>query len=666
MSEHHEYGHAVKHWSTVQHKLVPQIICTSCDWRHWSTHHAEDPSWFLLNIELLNRRCCLRSGMCGRCIWCNWTRRRTRNFFHGLHLSLPTLTRVVSPFSTRSAVALETGICSWLLSLFLVLFLCLSFLFLFLSHCLCRTRCSCCTNCFLRTFANFCHTFLCHNPSCLCLFSCPSSLRLPSVLGRDHHPQPPSNSSMQLEELRNLFDSELANTSWLVPEILTTQLHTSIFHWTLHLSPSGSQQSDFPIWTVSCWIHPWFESRIPEDSCTRATTSQSSLRTPCSVCASSQSHACDSQFSQHPEPRSCTPWLDSCTTLCPTLRSGTASPSSPGALAAWSNHSSAVSYRKPNQLRNTHSKCLHSRLSPEKSEGLPNSLDPLSSTDCQRAWDCCCHQCHFQPFSDCGLMTLISKVWHCFDQDSRPAECACSESVSMMINLLNDSYWKQTHATCTTQHTDDWKRDSETRQRIDHHTVRKYHDACATTVHTCWRKTTKDRPHIQKKRHMTQKVTVSRFPPAIRTLDCFPDVFACNVTTLDQCCVLIVRRRNNQPSRNVTCMSGIHNSIQQTQRITFLKIWLQELIPYWKYDTKNYFFENTQRIEPSVWKNKEMNFLFKNYHSKILNLLWHDSQNWTLFSTWLTLFWTWLTEIEPFFEHDSQKLFWIITQRIVF
>ena len=52
---------------------------------------------------------------------------------------------------------------------------------------------------------------------------------------------------------------------------------------------------------------------------------------------------------------------------------------------------------------------------------------------------------------------LLTKVWHCFDQDSRPAECACSVSVAKMINLLNDSYWKQTHATCTVQHADDWK-----------------------------------------------------------------------------------------------------------------------------------------------------------------------------------------------------------------
>ena len=87
---------------------------------------------------------------------------------------------------------------------------------------------------------------------------------------------------------------------------------------------------------------------------------------------------------------------------------------------------------------------------------------------------------------------MLSKVWHCFDQDSRPAECACSVSVSKMINLLNDSYWKQTHATCTAQHADDWKRDRETRKRIDHNTVGKYHDACATTpVHACWRKNNK-------------------------------------------------------------------------------------------------------------------------------------------------------------------------------
>ena len=115
-----------RHWSTVQHKPIPQIVCTSCDWCHWSTHHAEDPSWSLLNIEFLNQCCCLRSRRCGCCTWCNWTRRRTRNFLHSLHISLPTLTRLVSPFSTCSAVAFETGICSW----FLVFSLSFSFAFL--------------------------------------------------------------------------------------------------------------------------------------------------------------------------------------------------------------------------------------------------------------------------------------------------------------------------------------------------------------------------------------------------------------------------------------------------------------------------------------------------------------------------------------------------------
>ena len=42
-----------------------------------------------------------------------------------------------------------------------------------------------------------------------------------------------------------------------------------------------------------------------------------------------------------------------------------------------------------------------------------------------------------------------------------------------MINLLNDTNWKETHATCSVQHADDLKRDRETRQRIVHNTVPK-------------------------------------------------------------------------------------------------------------------------------------------------------------------------------------------------
>ena len=104
-----------------------------------------------------------------------------------------------------------------------------------------------------------------------------------------------------------------------------------------------------------------------------------------------------------------------------------------------------------------------------------------------------------------GFLGLCkAKVWHCSDQDSKPAECACNVSMSMMVNLLNDSYWKQTHATCTAQHTDDWQRDRETRQRIDHNTVRKYHDACATTpVHACWRKKQQQRTGHMSRRNAT-------------------------------------------------------------------------------------------------------------------------------------------------------------------
>ena len=183
-------------------------------------------------------------------------------------------------------------------------------------------------------------------------------------------------------------------------------------------------------------------------------------------------------------------------------------------------------------------------------------------------------------------------MWHCFDQDSRPAECACSVSVSKMINLLNDSYWKQTHATCTVQHADDWKRDRETGQRIDYNTVRKYHDACATTpVHACRRKNNKipiTRPEETSHNsigHGTQVSTRIRthnsfqtcsnncrdllqkswtfthashhnswtFVPDHPTISNLTfrshspsvDVFAWYVTTLDQCYVLIVRHRNN-------------------------------------------------------------------------------------------------------------------------
>ena len=47
---------------------------------------------------------------------------------------------------------------------------------------------------------------------------------------------------------------------------------------------------------------------------------------------------------------------------------------------------------------------------------------------------------HISSFVVLFVFFLLNKVSHCFDEDSRPAECACSVSVSKMINLLNDSY----------------------------------------------------------------------------------------------------------------------------------------------------------------------------------------------------------------------------------
>ena len=58
--------------------------------------------------------------------------------------------------------------------------------------------------------------------------------------------------------------------------------------------------------------------------------------------------------------------------LSVSLQSGTASPISPDAFDAWSNHSSAASQKKTTFKKP--SKCHHSHMSPEKSEGLPNGL----------------------------------------------------------------------------------------------------------------------------------------------------------------------------------------------------------------------------------------------------------------------------------------------------
>ena len=124
-----------------------------------------------------------------------------------------------------------------------------------------------------------------------------------------------------------------------------------------------------------------------------------------------------------------------------------------------------------------------------------------------------------------------------------------------MINLLNDSYWKQTHATCIAQHADDWKRDRETRQRIDHNTV--YHDAWTTTpVHACW-KTTKDWPPVQKKRHITQLVTVPSFPPKYA-----PTTPSNLVQTLVEICY---RRVERSPTLRITILGRLYQITRQFQ-----------------------------------------------------------------------------------------------------
>ena len=73
------------------------------------------------------------------------------------------------------------------------------------------------------------------------------------------------------------------------------------------------------------------------------------------------------------------------------------------------------------------------------------------------------------------------------------------------------------------------------------------------------KKSTKDRPHIQRKRHITQQVTVSRFPPAIRTVDCFPDVCLLAPSFLTNAVYSSYDQGTIKPRRNVTCMAGIHN-----------------------------------------------------------------------------------------------------------
>ena len=160
------------------------------------------------------------------------------------------------------------------------------------------------------------------------------------------------------------------------------------------------------------------------------------------VCASSRSHACELQFSPHPEPRSCTPWPDSCTPLCPSL-------CDPGPLPqALQVHllpgpTTPLLCRRGNQNsyeRPTRSAAILVCLQ-GKSEGLPNSLGsnsrwPIASVrrlvdiifvtpTIQRFWA--------QNPVEQSVTLLGSRLKAC-------GMCMQCISVSKMINLLDDSY----------------------------------------------------------------------------------------------------------------------------------------------------------------------------------------------------------------------------------
>ena len=79
-------------------------------------------------------------------------------------------------------------------------------------------------------------------------------------------------------------------------------------------------------------------------------------------------------FSPNPEPRSCTPWPDSCTTLCPSL-------CDPGPLPQVPQVNSLLGPTIPQLCRRGNqtsyeipTRSVSILVSPEKSEGLPNSL----------------------------------------------------------------------------------------------------------------------------------------------------------------------------------------------------------------------------------------------------------------------------------------------------
>ena len=157
----------------------------------------------------------------------------------------------------------------------------------------------------------------------------------------------------------------------------------------------------------------------------------------------------------------------------------------------------------------------------------------------------------FRPpvFSPFFFLFLLSKVWHLFW--SRLKACGmCMQCISVHDDqptqglLLKAKLMQRALRNLLMTENGTEKLDNELITTLFENITTL---AQTTPVHACRRKKQQRTSHIsRRKRHTTQQVTVFRFPPAIRTLDCFPDVFACNVITLDQCWILIVRRRNNQ------------------------------------------------------------------------------------------------------------------------
>ena len=100
----------------------------------------------------------------------------------------------------------------------------------------------------------------------------------------------------------------------------------------------------------------------------------------------------------------------------------------------------------------------------------------------------------------------------------------------------------------------------KTEQRIDHNAVRKYHLHQFTRAEG----TTQDKSHNQKKRHITQKVTVSRFHQRYIPL---PILLTCSLVTsplLTNAVYIIVRRRKNLPNHIEKCRAWLEYQLIST------------------------------------------------------------------------------------------------------